>query len=316
MIYAPVLITTVSRYQHFKNCLESLSNCTWADKTEVFVAVDYPGRNKDWDGYKQIKDYLSSCGNMGFKSLNVIYRETNYFFSSKGNLQVMIDDVYKLYDRCIVTEDDNVFSPNFLMFIDKGLEKFRNDEKVLAINGYCYTYPFKFGKNNYFRQKVDFSGWGYGMLRDRYEKYIKKIEPEYFAGKLCWGMFWKVKHCGNHRLLRLLEYSTSDKMVCDDNGISCLMNVEDLDVIMPSVSLVRNMGWDYSGIHCALKDLKLSQSFTEQPISTDKEFEFVGTGKENYTENNNIVAKHSIANFSDLKFLYHFIRWCFSRLKK
>lgn len=60
MIYAPVLIPTVSRYEHLRNCLESLAKCTWADKTDVFVAVDYPGREKDWPVYRKIKEYLSS----------------------------------------------------------------------------------------------------------------------------------------------------------------------------------------------------------------------------------------------------------------
>ena len=40
--YAPVIIPTLSRFEHFKRCWESLENCTGADKTEVFVALDYP----------------------------------------------------------------------------------------------------------------------------------------------------------------------------------------------------------------------------------------------------------------------------------
>lgn len=39
MIYAPVMIPTLCRYEHFKECLESLSLCKGADMTEVFCRI-------------------------------------------------------------------------------------------------------------------------------------------------------------------------------------------------------------------------------------------------------------------------------------
>ena len=44
MIYAPVLIPTLCRADHFIRCLESLKKNTWAKYTEVYVAVDYPAK--------------------------------------------------------------------------------------------------------------------------------------------------------------------------------------------------------------------------------------------------------------------------------
>jgi len=317
MIYAPVLIPTVSRYEHFKNCLESLSDCIWADRTEVFVAVDYPGRDKDWDGYKKICDYLSSCGDLGFKRLHVIYRETNYFFSGKGNFKCLREEVCKNFDRFILSEDDNVFSPNFLVYMNKGLERYEKDETVLALNGYCHFYSVLHEENNFIRENVDFSAWGYGIWRDRYEKFIMKISPEYFRSRLSWETFWKIKKCGNFRLMRFLNYSYRDRIPIDDNSISNLMNVDDLDVIMPTLSLVRNMGWDNTGIHCSPKEKELSDHFTFQKISEDKDFEFIGSGFERYDENKKYLAKHAIANFNNIKLCYHLIRWFFKvRMRK
>ena len=54
MIYAPVLIPTLCRYDHFIRCLESLKKNTWAKYTEVYIAVDYPAKESHWDGYKRI----------------------------------------------------------------------------------------------------------------------------------------------------------------------------------------------------------------------------------------------------------------------
>lgn len=63
MIYAPVLIPTLNRYDHLRRCLESLSRCSWAEYTDVFVALDYPpeqNREKYEDGWRQNRAYLRS----------------------------------------------------------------------------------------------------------------------------------------------------------------------------------------------------------------------------------------------------------------
>ena len=40
--YAPILIPTLNRYEHFKRCVESLAKCTHAEKTELVIGLDYP----------------------------------------------------------------------------------------------------------------------------------------------------------------------------------------------------------------------------------------------------------------------------------
>lgn len=42
MIYSPVIIPTLNRYEHFRECLESLEHCVDADKTTVYIGLDYP----------------------------------------------------------------------------------------------------------------------------------------------------------------------------------------------------------------------------------------------------------------------------------
>ena len=123
MNYAPVIIPTLCRFEHFKICIESLSNCTWAEYTEVYIGLDYPAKESHWDGYNQINDYLSLCGNLNFKKLHVIKRPYNYGFGAKGNLATLKNDILKISDRIIISEDDNIFSPNFLMYINNFFSK-------------------------------------------------------------------------------------------------------------------------------------------------------------------------------------------------
>ena len=213
MIYAPVIIPTINRHAHLKKCLESLSNCKWADMTDVFVAVDYPNADTYWDGYRLVCEYLSNCKGLGFKSFKVIYRKENLFCTSKGNMGTLREDVFKEYDRVIETEDDNVFSPNFLVYMNKGLEKFENDNKVLAINGYKHFYPIKIRDNTFFRQNVDFSAWGCGFWREKYRTMIEPLSTDYFKNKLSFSNFWKVLQNGNNRAINFLQECEKEKVV-------------------------------------------------------------------------------------------------------
>jgi hypothetical protein len=140
------------------------------------IALDYPFKEEHYDGYNKICTYLETIS--GFKNVVIIRRETNHGTSRNSHEARKI--IFEKYDRFIFSEDDNVFSPNFLEFINKGLEKFKDDSSVLAICGYRHLYNIKHNDNNFFRQNVDFSAWGYGVWRDRYEKYQALLTPQYF----------------------------------------------------------------------------------------------------------------------------------------
>ena len=58
MKYAPVIIPTMNRYNHFYACLESLERCTGSEHTDVYVALDYPPSEKYVDGWKED---ISAC---------------------------------------------------------------------------------------------------------------------------------------------------------------------------------------------------------------------------------------------------------------
>ena len=119
--YAPVLITTLNRHEHLKNCIESLQNNTLANKTDIFISVDYPPSEKYVEGYKRICEYFHSTKIDGFNSVHVFFQEKNlgpndnYYF-----LENIIKTEYEFY---IFSEDDNIFSKNFLEYMNFYLEK-------------------------------------------------------------------------------------------------------------------------------------------------------------------------------------------------
>ena len=180
--WAPVLIPTLCRYNHFKNLIESLDNCIGACYTDVYVAIDYPQKDSHVKGWSQIREYLSN-NTFRFKKLVIYERERNYGISRGGNLEKLYFDVLPNYDSYIVSEDDNIFSKNFLLYMNKGLQKFKDDESVISICGYRFFYNHIFDQNNFFRNQQDYNAWGLARWNKK-QKLIENIDYTYFKNKL------------------------------------------------------------------------------------------------------------------------------------
>lgn len=265
--YAPVVIPTLCRFEHFKRCIESLSNCTGAERTVVYVGLDYPAKESHWDGYNKIKDYLESCGNLGFKELIVIRREKNYGCGQNGNYATLRNMIFEKYDRYISTEDDNEFSPCFLDYMNKGLEMFKDDDKVFSIDGYHYTekinkYPYGY----YIYYGV--CAWGIGFWKNKYEQYLdfyEKNPPRDII--LSRNVFKIIK--ANKRLLLSLLIMNRKRVSWGDckQGIYCLLT--NRINIFPIISKVRNFGVDGSGATCADIDDTYSK------VAMDKSADFI-----------------------------------------
>ena len=274
--WAPVIIPTLCRYDHFVKCFESLEKCYGAENTIVYVGLDFPANKEHEDGYARIDSFLSEkSNNNGFKKLIIIKRNHNLGLGKCGNASQLQDQVLREFDKLIFTEDDNVFSPCFLEFINKGLELFKDDYSVLAINGYTHGYPISYDSNTFFRQNVDFSAWGYGIWKDRCEK-LELLNNTYFINSLSAINIRKVHKNGYNRLLTYLQLCLGKNVSLEDNTYSIYAAINDMDVVMPVLSLVRNIGWDGTGAHSS--KYMMSDYYSKQSISIKKRYFYIENG--------------------------------------
>lgn len=243
--FAPVLIPTLNRYEHFTRCIESLSACTHADHTDLFIALDYPLKKEHWDGYQKINHFITEIS--GFKSINVLRRSEN--FGAMKNYLESKKELFKAYDRLIFTEDDNVFSPNFLDYMSKGLKEFEGNQNVYAICGYNYPIeiPAKYSLNYYYVKT--FSAWGYGIWRNRTRK-------EYYTPSELLTFMKKFKNVLNIYKMAPIKvqsilHSIKHNIPLYGDGVVSLQNIMfDTYCIFPSISKVQNWGHDGSGENC------------------------------------------------------------------
>ena len=313
MIFAPVLIPTLNRHEHLKKCLESLSRCTWADQTEVYVALDYPPSEKYVEGWKKNKEFLENCGDMGFKKLHVIQRKENYGTwnpGDKGNARRLSWWIRKTHDRYITTEDDNVFSPNFLEYMNKGLEKFENDESVLSLCAFRWYFPIKSDGNTFFRTNVSVTPWGMGYWTKK-QKMIPRLDYKWFRSQLSIKNLIKVyRKSGPSFMNALIELSNADKSHSRaiDYHMAVYMILSDLYQIIPVESLVRNIGLDGSGT-MPVNDGNMQVLYDSIPTSTDEHFEFVGTGFECFDYNQKVYRKGRNWHSRGYYFVSFFKKW-------
>jgi hypothetical protein len=310
MIYAPIMIPTLCRYEHFRKLIESLQKCPEAKETDLYIGLDYPAKESHWDGYRKIAAYVDTIN--GFK--NVIIFKHDHNLGADENITALREVVLKKYDCWIFSEDDNVVSPNFLAFIDKGLEKFKDDSNVFAICGYRHFYNVKFADNNFFRQNVDFSAWGYGVWKDKYDKFRHLWNKNYLKSKAknlrCLYRAWRN---GWEKINNLIRYAYGKKEVSlHDKSISLLMALENMDVVMPKISMIRNEGWDNSGLHC-MSGGNLAERHTKQKIDDNNTFVYQGTGLEFYKQNRKAFVKENYAFLSWIGFVKQIIKSTFTR---
>lgn len=258
MNFAPVIIPTLSRYGHFKNCVESLRLCKYSNNTDLFIFLDYPSKESHWDGYENIKKYLPTI--KGFKSINIIERKRN--FGAVDNFFKSVEYVLERSDRLIFSEDDNVFSPDFLDFVNQGLDVYKDRKDILSING--YQYPVILPKKN--KQDVylynGFSAWGFGTWKDKW--YEINWDLEALNSRL--NNKRQANNLLSKKMIKSLNEIVETGNIKGDVIICYHQTVSNMYSVFPFVSRVKNTGHDGSGVHGG-NSAKARKIYLNQPMS-------------------------------------------------
>lgn len=261
--FAPVLIPTLNRYEHFRRCLESLERCTWADKTDVYVALDYPPSEKYVEGWKINDAYLKEKEkNHGFKSLTVVRRETNHFMQGKtyaGILEMATKDI----DYYISSEDDNEFAPAFLDFMNKALEKYKDNPKVKSVTSYTAIGLENVPHDTYFTYTT--CAWGFGRWRSKPLGCSKGLE-HYKSILADTGKSLRILFNAPAILSMLISMAVrnadwGDVSYSADNILEGNMQLR------PKYPLVINHGFDGSGLHSG-DSSALEEAFAKRGLFT------------------------------------------------
>lgn len=270
MIYAPIIIPTCNRITHLRRCVESLANNPWAKYTELYISQDYPPEERFFEGYESVYQYLDS-GIEGFKKIHVYHQTRN--LGPCENEVFLRKTVSEKYDRCIITEDDNEFSPNFIEYMDKGLELFENNSSIISLSapeGIYTGLEYNYAGSYIIRKRS--SPYGIGLWLEKERKIEEEINQELFDEIIhsikLQRKLWK----GNGSALTWIAHDLMGEISAmrDKTGklsptmdynriIYCISR--DKYSVYPIIPLVRNWGYDGTGVNC------IERQATDEEIS-------------------------------------------------
>lgn len=255
MVYAPIVIPTLNRIEHLKRCIFSLQNNSWAQYTPLIISVDCPPCEDYIAGHKKVCEYLRE-GIEGFYKVTVIYQEQN--LGAVENGEFLLSYAEKEYDRYIFTEDDNEFSPDFIEYIDKGLELFENADNVMAICANGITRQEDERNNVVLSQ--NYTAYGCGMWFKKRKELYSQINRKFLIRKV--GNVGYMIELARKQAGVLLSFQSAvlkkeklyqlpdDKVPVIDQTIKMYLISEHKYIIGACKEKVRNWGLDGSGVNC------------------------------------------------------------------
>lgn len=255
--YAPIGITTLNRFEHFKNVIESLKLCPESRFSDLFVSVDYPSEKRYELGYRKICEYLHN-GIDGFNSVNIVFQKKN--LGAMDNFayveKIIWEKGYKYY---IMLEDDMVPTPTFLGFMNKCFVKFFVDSSVIGIG----AWETMIKDINRYNAVYTHFGACVGMFTERRKMIIKNYANYHYLQealknrekrkkvlKYRKDAYWKfvVIALGLDNRLQYNDGSVAPvDYFCDT---VCIL--EDLYTVFPIQSFIINTGLDGSGLHAGI----------------------------------------------------------------
>jgi hypothetical protein len=164
---APIALFAYNRPMHLARTLQALRLNILASDSDLFVFSDGPRNPVDKEGVNLVRKLLLKVH--GFRSVTVIEREHN--FGLAKSIIEGVSEVCSCYGRVIVLEDDLLTSPFFLSFMNDGLDRYDNDERVASIHGYALPLKVE-GPETFFIRGADCLGWA------TWERAWKLFEPD------------------------------------------------------------------------------------------------------------------------------------------
>lgn len=239
---APIVLFVYNRPLHTRRTLESLAACALAGRSDLIVYADGPKTDGDRDSVRAVRQVVRE--GKGFKSVSLIERDRNLGLAE--SIVTGVGEVCGSLGRAVVIEDDLLVAPEFLQFLNAGLERYAEQPRVLQVSGYAYPAHDAGASDAFFLPMV--SCWGWATWDRAWKKFDRSLSAlpaldsdselrrrfnvdgtyDYYAmacsqrdGRInSWGICWQMSLFANDGL-----------------------------VLYPRRSLVMNAGFDGSGTH-------------------------------------------------------------------
>ena len=233
-----IAIFAYNRPSHLRRVLIAIED--YKIKNPINIFLDGPKKNSDKILQKEIKFLIKTNRNLKIR-LNISKKNNGI----KKSLNKNLDKMTKKYDFVIILEDDTIPRKDFFFFIQK-IIKYRLDEKSAAICGYQLpSIHMKNKKIINFVRLNNFIPWGWAVRSDYWKKYRKDSSN---------SKKQKFKDLKSNIIKKILIKIRNKKSKIWSIDFMLYNFIHKKDYIFPTKSLIKNIGFDGSGINCGISD--------------------------------------------------------------
>jgi GT2 family glycosyltransferase len=239
---APIVLFVYNRPDHTRRTLAALVANRLAADSNLIVYADGPKRPEHRTSVHAVRDLVRRTS--GFKSIEIVEREANLGLAN--SIVSGVSEVCADRGRVIVVEDDLVVSPDFLAFLNAGLERYADERNVMQISAYAFPAHDQSTSRTFFLPMA--SCWGWATWSRAWAAYDPKMSA--------------LEGLDNDPIARR-RFNVDDAY--DYYGMACRQRESKIDswgicwqlslfacgglVLYPQESLVYNSGVDASGTH-------------------------------------------------------------------
>jgi Glycosyl transferase family 2 len=263
---APIILFTYNRPEHTRQTVEALKKNIGAQDSLLYVYSDGAKDGLQADAVQRVRAYLDSID--GFKSVEVVERKRNMGLAA--SVISGVSEVLERHSRAIVVEDDLLSAPGFLLFMNSALCTYQSRREVFSVTGYNYPLPIPANYPDPAYLSYRGSSWGWGTWVDRWRLVDWQVND--FAD-LLWNEPAQERFArGGYDLLPMLRKQMSGEIDSWAIRFDYAHAKNDAYCLHPIRSMIRNIGFDGSGIHCSTSnayDVELDQAVLSGSLNPD-----------------------------------------------
>ncbi len=256
----PAVLFVYNRPFHTNEVLKSLSVCTYAKETPLYIFSDAPKKESAVEAVEKVRTIITDeKWKESFHSVTIIEAEKN-----KGLAKSVITgvtEVINTYGKVIVVEDDNRVSKDFIDYMRRALAFYENDSRIGFVGAYKapiripadYTHDvFLMGRG---------SSYSWATWKDRWELVDWEVSD--------YENFRNDKNARKH----FDEYGEDRSAMLDNQmagridswaiRFSYAMFKHQRYAILPVKTKVENIGFDGSGVHNVAADQRFAVQIEE-----------------------------------------------------
>lgn len=238
---APIALFVYRRRDCTQQTVEALQANILAAESELIIFSDAAKNKNTVNDVQQVRKYIKTIS--GFLSVTLIEREKNLGLAN--SIISGVSEIVQRYGKIIVVEDDLVTSKYFLQFMNDGLQKYEQDERVISIHGYCYPVQKKLPET-FFLRGADCWGWAtwkraWNIFEPNGEKLLQQIKEKNLQQQFNFNNTYQFT-----KMLKRQVRNEIDSWAIRWNASAFVQNKLTL---YPGVSLVDNIGGSTDATH-------------------------------------------------------------------